>query len=109
MARYLAQNGVTGFAPASMTLPYDDAGDGVSDRCPAQKRAADGLRPPDGHPDGGAVLLRKKKGAQNGAYLKKSRISARLNGFMTCPEGLIRIADVAAELPGAVEFTKLAK
>ena len=23
MARYLAQNGVTGFAPASMTLPYD--------------------------------------------------------------------------------------
>ena len=73
MARYLAQNGVTGFAPASMTLPYDVLETAYRTAVRLRNEAADGLRPPAWHPDGGAVLLRKEKGgAQNGAYLKKS-------------------------------------
>ena len=55
MARYLAKNGVTSFAPASMTLPYD-------------------------------VLARA------------------FRALYEASEGLLRIVDVAAELPGAVDF-----
>ena len=55
MARYLARNGVTSFAPASMTLPYD-------------------------------VLARA------------------FRALYEASEGLLRIVDVAAELPGAVDF-----
>ena len=107
MARYLAQNGVTGFAPASMTLPYDVL--------ETAYRTAVRLR--NEQPTGCARLLciqmegpffsEKKKGAQNGAYLKNPDFGA-FKRLYDVSEGLIRIADVAAELPGAVEFTKLA-
>ena len=70
MARYLAENGVTGFAPASMTLPYEV----LETAYFTAKR----LR--DEKPEGCAALLginmegpffsEKKKGAQNGAYLR---------------------------------------
>ena len=70
MARYLAENGVTGFAPASMTLPYEV----LETAYLTAKR----LR--DEKPEGCAALLginmegpffsEKKKGAQNGAYLR---------------------------------------
>ena len=59
MARYLAQNGVTSFAPAAALRR---AGGGVQDCRTAQERPAVRLRTHRGHPDGGAVLLRKEKG-----------------------------------------------
>ena len=55
----------------------------------------------------GPFFSEKKKGAQNGAYLKNPDFGA-FKRLYDVSEGLIRIADVAAELPGAVEFTKLA-
>jgi N-acetylglucosamine-6-phosphate deacetylase len=71
MARHLASCGVTSFVPASMTLPYEVL----------EKAFAVGRKFADETPAGCARLLgihmegpyfsEKKKGAQNGAYLKK--------------------------------------
>jgi len=105
MARYLAQNGVTSFAPASMTLPYEVL----------EKAFATAVRITDEQPEGCARLMgiqmegpffsEKKKGAQNGAYLKDPDFEAFKKLYDGC-KGLVRIADVAPELPGAVEFTR---
>ena len=107
MAAYLAQNGVTGFAPASMTLPYD-----VLEQA---YRTARRLR--DEQPAGCATLLginmegpffsEKKKGAQNAAYLRNPDWEA-FEHLYEVSDGLIRIADLAPELPGAVAFTEKA-
>ena len=105
MARYLAKSGVTSFAPASMTLPYEVL----------EKAFATAVRITEEQPDGCARLMgiqmegpffsEKKKGAQNGAYLKDPDFQAFKKLYDGC-NGLIRIADVAPELPGAVEFTR---
>ena len=107
MAAYLAQNGVTGFAPASMTLPYD-----VLEQAYLTARR---LR--DEGPEGCATLLginmegpffsEKKKGAQNAAYLRNPDWEA-FEHLYEVSDGLIRIADLAPELPGAVAFTEKA-
>ena len=105
MAQYLAKNGVTSFAPASMTLPYEVL----------EKAFATALRLTEEQPEGCARLMgiqmegpffsEKKKGAQNGAYLKDPDFEAFKKLYDGC-RGLVRIADVAPELPGAVEFTR---
>ena len=105
MARYLAKSGVTSFAPASMTLPYEVL----------EKAFATAVRLTEEQPQGCARLMgiqmegpffsEKKKGAQNGAYLKDPDFEAFKKLYDGCG-GLIRIADVAPELPGAVEFTR---
>ena len=74
MAAYLAKNGVTSFAPASMTLPYDVLETAFR------------------------TAVRLHRIAPKGC--------ARLLG--NAAEGLRRIADVAPELSGAVEFTRRA-
>lgn len=105
MARYNAQNGVTAFTPASMTLPYD-----VLERAFATGRAvAD-------HPEpGGARFLginmegpffsEKRKGAQNAAYLQLPDLCAFRRLQEGCG-GLIKLVDLAPELPGAAEFAR---
>ena len=55
----------------------------------------------------GPFFSEKKKGAQNGAYLKNPDFAA-FKRLYDASEGLLRIADVAAELPGAVEFAEKA-
>ena len=108
MAEYRARNGVTSFAPASMTLPYD-----VLDKAFATAR-----RLADEAPEGAAALRgiqmegpffsEKKKGAQNGAYLRDPDFAAFSKLYHDCG-GLVRIVDVAPELPGACEFIRQAK
>ena len=56
----------------------------------------------------GPFFSEKKKGAQNGAYLRNPDFDAFLKLYEGC-EGLVRIADVAPELPGAAEFVEKAK
>jgi len=105
MARYLAAAGVTSFAPASMTLPYD-----ILEKAFATGRALADNRPANcarlmGVQMEGPYFSMKKKGAQNGAYLK----TPDFDGFKALYDGcggLIRIADVAPELPGALEFVE---
>lgn len=105
MARYLAKNGITSFAPASMTLPYEQL----------QKAFAAGSRLREEKPAGCARIMgiqmegpffsEKKKGAQNGAYLKDPDFAAFKKLFDGCG-GLVKIADLAPELPGSVEFVR---
>ena len=108
MAKYLLKSGVTSFAPASMTLPYDVL----------KKAFATARKLADEQPEGcsrlmgiqmeGPYFSEKKKGAQNGAYLK----TPDFDGFKALYEGcggLVRIVDIAPELPGAVEFVEKAK
>ena len=107
MARYLAQNGVTGFAPASMTLPYEVLE--TAYRCARRLRDA---KPGDcaellGINMEGPFFSEKKKGAQNGAYLRNPDWEA-FQKLYEAADGLIRIADLAPELPGAVAFTEKA-
>ena len=107
MARYLAKNGVTSFAPASMTLPYDvlEAAYKTAVRL-KNKQPADCARLM-GIQMEGPFFSEKKKGAQNGAYLRNPDFGA-FHHLYEAAEGLLRIVDVAAELPGAEEFTEKA-
>ena len=107
MAAFLAKNGVTGFAPASMTLPYEVL----------EKAYASARQLCDEAPAGCARLLginmegpffsEKKKGAQNAAYLRTPDFEAFRKLYEGCG-GLIRIVDLAPELPGAVDFAEKA-
>ena len=107
MAAYYAQNGVTSFAPASMTLPYDvlEKAFGNAKRLVDEKLP--GLAVLRGIQMEGPYFSYKKRGAQNADYLKEPDFEGFQALFDSCG-GLIRIADVAPELPGAVEFTEKA-
>lgn len=107
IARYLAREGITAFAPASMTLPYDvlekafTAGKMLADTQPEGCSRIMGIQME------GPYFSEKKKGAQNGAYLKTPDFQGFKKLYDSCG-GLIRIADLAPELPGAVEFVEQA-
>lgn len=108
MAKYLAKNGVTSFAPASMTLPYE-----TLEKAFASARAFADARPSDaaalrGIQMEGPFFSEKKKGAQNGAYLRNPDFEA-FKALQDGCGGLVRIVDVAPELPGAEEFIRKAK
>ncbi len=107
MAKFYLSCGVTSFAPASMTLPYDVL----------EKAFATAKRIVEEKPEGCSVLRGiqmegpyfsyAKRGAQNPDYLK----NPDFEGFKALYEGcggLVRIVDVAPELPGAAEFVEQA-
>ena len=108
MARYLLKNGITSFAPASMTLPYDvlakafATGRKLADEAPADCARLMGI-----HMEG-PYFSEKKKGAQNAAYLKNPDFEGFRELYEGCG-GLVRNVDVAPELPGAAEFVEQAK
>jgi len=90
-----------------MTLPYDVL----------EKAFATGRRLADEAPEDCARLMgihmegpyfsEKKKGAQNGEYLKTPDFDGFKKLFDGCG-GLVRIVDIAPELPGSEEFVKQA-
>lgn len=107
MARYLARRGVTSFAPASMTLPYDALDKAFQAAARLRREGlADGARLM-GIQMEGPFLSREKRGSQNPAYLRLPDWDRFLRLY-DAAEGLLRIVDVAPELPGAVEFTRRA-
>lgn len=107
MARYLARRGVTSFAPASMTLPYDALDKAFHAAARLRREGlADGARLM-GIQMEGPFLSREKRGSQNPAYLRLPDWDKFLRLY-DAAEGLLRIVDVAPELPGAVEFTRRA-
>lgn len=108
MAGYLAQNGITSFAPASMTLPYETLAAAFATAKRLTLEVPAGCAVLRGIQMEGPFFSEKKKGAQNGAYLKAPDFTAFEKLQADCG-GLIRIVDLAAELPGAVAFTQQAK
>lgn len=108
MAAYYAKCGVTSFAPASMTLPYDVLAKAFATARRLADEAPEGCSRLRGIQMEGPYFSYKKKGAQNGDYLKNPDFEGFKALFEGCG-GLVRIVDVAPELPGAVEFVAQAK
>ena len=108
MAAYYAKCGVTSFAPASMTLPYDVLEKAFGNARKLVDEDIEGLSVLRGIQMEGPYFSYKKRGAQNADYLKEPDFE----GFKALQEGcggLVRIVDIAPELPGAVEFVEKAK
>ena len=107
MAAYYLQCGVTSFAPASMTLPYDvlETAFATAKRLVEEQPA--GCARLMGIQMEGPYFSEKKKGAQNAAYLKNPDFEGFQKLYESCG-GLIRIVDIAPELPGAAEFVEKA-
>ena len=107
MAAHYAAEGITSFAPASMTLPYEVL----------EKAFATARKIVDEQPAGCSVLRGiqmegpyfsyKKRGAQNADYLKEPDFEGFKKLYEDCG-GLVRIVDIAPELPGAAEFVEKA-
>ncbi len=107
MAKYLAQNGITSFAPASMTLPYDVLSKAFATAKQLKEEAPEGHARLMGIQMEGPYFSEKKKGAQNGEYLKEPDFEGFQKLYEDCG-GLVGIVDVAPELPGAAEFVEKA-
>ena len=107
MAAYLGANGVTSFAPASMTLPYDVLAKAFDTAKQLHEAKPKGSSKLQGIQMEGPFFSEKKKGAQNGAYLKLPDYEAFEKLFNGCG-GLVKIVDVAPELEGAAEFVEKA-
>ena len=105
MARCYLASGVTSFAPASMTQTYEvlekayDTARRMVEEDPVGCAKLRGI-----HMEG-PYFSYKKRGAQNPEHLK----DPDLEGFRKLNDisgGLIRIVDVAPELPGALDFIR---
>ena len=107
MARCYARWGVTSFAPASMTLPYDVLEKAFATAAALTERRPEGAAVLRGIQMEGPYFSYKKRGAQNPDYLKNPDFDGFKKLYDGC-NGLISIVDVAPELPGAAEFTRQA-
>ena len=103
MAKFFAQCGVTSFAPASMTLPYDVLSKAFATAKQLRDEAPEGLSRLRGIQMEGPYFSYKKRGAQNADYLKEPDFEGFKKLYEDC-DGLVRIVDIAPELPGAAEF-----
>jgi N-acetylglucosamine-6-phosphate deacetylase len=107
MARHYAEEGITSFAPASMTLPYDVLEKAFATAKKIVDEAPTGCSVLRGIQMEGPYFSYKKRGAQNADYLKEPDFEGFKKLFEDCG-GLVRIVDVAPELPGAAEFVEKA-
>jgi len=103
MAGYLAKNGITGFLPTSMTLPHEQLKKAFDTAVQLRREDPDDKARILGIHMEGPYLSEEKCGAQNPAWLKAPDRKEFLE-FQTQTGGMIRIADIAPELPGAKEF-----
>ena len=107
MAAYYASCGVTSFAPASMTLPYEVLEKAFATAKQLKEEAPEGLSRLMGIQMEGPYFSYKKRGAQNPDYLKEPDFEGFQALYDGCG-GLVRIVDIAPELPGAAEFVEKA-
>ena len=108
IAKYFLSCGVTSFAPASMTLPYDVLEKAFATAKRIVEEQPENCSKLRGIQMEGPYFSYAKRGAQNPDYLKNPDFEGFKALFDGCG-GLVRIVDVAPELPGAEEFVKKAK
>ena len=108
MAAHLAGRGVTSFAPTSMTLPYETLEAAFATAAELYDNRPEGCARVMGVHMEGPYFSEKKKGAQNGAYLRLPDFEGFRKLYEGCG-GLVRIVDLAPELEGAAAFTEKAK
>lgn len=107
MARFFLQSGVTSFAPASMTLPYDVLEKAFATGAQLATEKPEGCSRIRGIQMEGPYFSYKKRGAQNPDYLKEPDFEGFKALYDSC-NGLVRIVDIAPELPGAATFVEKA-
>ena len=107
MARYEAANGITSFAPATLTVPYEALDKAFRTGLAVKKEEHKGAARIMGINMEGPFFSEKKKGSQNPEYLRKPDFAAFEKLYNAC-EGLVRIVDIAPELPGSAEFIEKA-
>ena len=107
MAKQYAAWGVTSFAPASMTLPYDVLAKAFATAKQLVEENIEGLSVLRGIQMEGPFFCYAKRGAQNADYLRDPDFEGFKALYDGCG-GLVRIVDVAPELPGAAEFVEKA-
>ena len=108
MAKYYAECGATSFAPASMTLPYDVLSKAFATAKQLKEEAPAGYSRIMGIQMEGPYFSYAKRGPQNPDYLKEPDFEGFKKLYDDCG-GLVRIVDIAPELPGAAEFVAKAK
>lgn len=107
IARYLAQHGITSFAPASMTLCEEQLTKAYESAARFFEEGDEMSAVLRGINMEGPFFSAEKKGAQNPLYLHAPDLAmfSRLN---SAAKGLIKLVDIAPELPGALDFIKQA-
>lgn len=105
MAHYYARAGITSFAPTSITLPYADLEQAFANARRLTEEAPRGLSVLRGIHMEGPYLSSEKKGAQNAEYLENPDLAGFTALRKSCG-GLVKIVDIAPELPGAMDFIK---
>ena len=105
MGVFLAKRGVTSFLPTTMTLPEEMLRQALSTAVSYRAHPPRGGARLLGIHMEGPYLSEEKKGSQNAAYLRTPD-PADFRALWESCDGLIKLVDVAPELPGAVSFTK---
>ena len=108
IAKFFLSCGVTSFAPASMTLPYDVLGKAFATAKRIVEEQPENCAKLRGIQMEGPFFSYAKRGAQNADYLKTPDFEGFKKLYEDCG-GLVRIVDIAPELPGAAEFVAKAK
>lgn len=105
MARYYAANGITSFAPTSLTLPFDVLNKAFSTAVQLQNIQPEGTAQVLGIHMEGPFFCEARKGAQNAEHLHLPdyKFFSELNNNC-CRQ--IRLVDVAPELEGSVAFIR---
>ncbi len=107
MARYEAENGITTFAPSSLTVPFETLKAAYATAARFVEEKPEKCAAVRGINMEGPFFCEARKGAQNAAHLRLPDYEA----FRELNEGcgkLVKIVDIAPELPGAVEFIEKA-
>ena len=107
MAAFYAKHGVTSFAPASMTLPYDVLEKAFATAVRFTKEQPQGHSVLRGIQMEGPYFSYKKRGAQNPDHLKLPDFEGFKALWEGC-QGLVKIVDLAPELEGAEDFARKA-
>ncbi len=107
MAGYYLRCGITSFAPASMTLDYKTLEKAFATAKRLTQEKPESCSVLRGIQMEGPYFSLKKKGAQNEEYLKNPDFDGFKQLYDNCG-GLIRIVDLAPELPGSEEFIRKA-
>ena len=107
MGKYLLSQGITSFAPASMTLPPETLAAVFRTAKQMHEEKPESAARLIGINMEGPFFSEKRKGAQNAAYLLNPDFDL-LQRLNEASGGLIRIACVAPELPGAIPYIQKA-
>lgn len=105
MARYYASNGITSFAPTSLTLPFDVLNKAFATARKLKDEQPEAAASVCGIHMEGPFFCEARKGAQNALHLHLPDYDF-FSALNTNCGNLIQLVDVAPELEGSVEFIR---